>query len=114
MDMVNLKKIQQKLISQKELLEARINKIDADLKQPNRLSKDFAEQAVETENDEVLVALKHESSEELKKIMDALKRIEADEYGQCLRCGEMIPEKRLEIVPHTNFCVGCLNEIDKQ
>jgi DnaK suppressor protein len=43
----------------------------------------------------------------LKKIERAFDRIEDRSYGDCLRCGEPIPEGRLEIVPESAFCVRC-------
>lgn len=44
---------------------------------------------------------------DLAKIEAALKRIEGDEYGYCLECGEEIPERRLEIDPAAALCVRC-------
>lgn len=28
----------------------------------------------------------------------------------CLKCGNLIPQKRLEIIPNTKTCVNCSNE----
>ena len=44
---------------------------------------------------------------ELQRIDAALNRLEEGEYGYCDRCGEEIPEKRLEIDPSTATCVAC-------
>ncbi len=44
---------------------------------------------------------------DLKRIDAALTRIEADEYGWCLECGEAIALKRLEVDPMATMCVGC-------
>ncbi|NIQ01699.1 MAG: yteA family sporulation protein, partial [Nitrospinaceae bacterium] len=35
-------------------------------------------------------------------------------YGICTRCEKPIPEARLKVVPFTQYCVGCLNEIEKE
>jgi RNA polymerase-binding transcription factor DksA len=43
----------------------------------------------------------------LKEIEEAFARVEDGGYGTCLRCGEAIPEERLEILPYTHHCVGC-------
>lgn len=43
----------------------------------------------------------------LKQIDAALRRIEADEYGFCLRCGEDIPPERLDFDPAAPMCVDC-------
>ncbi len=37
----------------------------------------------------------------------ALRRIEDDEYGVCLACGEEIAAKRLEFDPATATCIDC-------
>ena len=44
---------------------------------------------------------------ELQQIESALKRIDDDEYGICLKCEEEISAKRLEAKPETPFCVDC-------
>ena len=28
-------------------------------------------------------------------------------YGKCIRCGQAVPEKRLEAVPWARHCVSC-------
>lgn len=37
----------------------------------------------------------------------ALEKIDEGSYGQCDRCGEAIPEARLEILPASALCVDC-------
>jgi len=71
------------------------------------LDPDFAEQAVETENDEVLDALESEARHELQQIEQAFPRIEHNEYGICIDCSEEIPEKRLHALPYSVRCVDC-------
>lgn len=43
----------------------------------------------------------------LAHITDALRRIDAGDYGDCDRCGRAIPRERLEALPHARFCVPC-------
>ena len=40
----------------------------------------------------------------------ALRRLEADEYGECLSCGESIIERRLLARPETPFCLECQSQ----
>jgi RNA polymerase-binding protein DksA len=49
----------------------------------------------------------------LKAIEAALERIEHGEYGQCLECGEIISEKRLEAVPAAELCINCKDKKEK-
>ena len=44
---------------------------------------------------------------EIQRIQSALKRISNEEYGECLRCGEEIDLRRLEVDPSTTLCIDC-------
>lgn len=44
---------------------------------------------------------------ELVQIEQAFRRIELEEYGFCVECGEEIALKRLEIAPAVTTCVKC-------
>lgn len=44
---------------------------------------------------------------ELRRIEAALRRIDEDEYGYCVQCGEEIAAKRLALDPTTPTCIGC-------
>lgn len=50
----------------------------------------------------------------LKKIDDALGRIEAGTFGICEICEEEISLKRLEARPVTTMCIRCKEEQEKQ
>jgi len=50
----------------------------------------------------------------LKKIDDALGRIEAGTFGICEICEEEISIKRLEARPVTTMCIRCKEEQEKQ
>ena len=78
------------------------------------LPQDFAEQAVELENQEVLEALDAEIAEELRQIERALVRIDAGEYAYCTVCGEDIPTARLKALPTTSLCVDCATEAERR
>lgn len=44
---------------------------------------------------------------ELRRIQAALKRLDEGDYGFCVRCGEDIARKRLELDPAVATCVTC-------
>ena len=46
-------------------------------------------------------------SRELAKINEALERIRAGRYGQCVTCGGSIKAARLQAVPHATECIDC-------
>ncbi|GAB1264455.1 TraR/DksA family transcriptional regulator [Aurantivibrio infirmus] len=47
------------------------------------------------------------NQQQLKKIQAALKRINEDEYGYCLTCGDEINIKRLQYNPAAENCIAC-------
>jgi DnaK suppressor protein len=52
----------------------------------------------------------------LKKIEEALERMDAATYGTCEHCGGDIPYKRLKARPVTTLCIECktLQEQEEQ
>ncbi|WP_369856981.1 TraR/DksA family transcriptional regulator [Candidatus Thalassolituus haligoni] len=80
----------------------------------NPLSADFAEQATERENDEVLGAISGEACIEAVAIQQALERIEQGTYGSCIECGETIESARLEAVPYAIRCLQCASRHEQQ
>ncbi len=50
----------------------------------------------------------------LRRIDAALKRIEDDEYGYCVSCGEEIDVKRLEADPAIPTCIDCASRSEKK
>ena len=50
----------------------------------------------------------------IRKIKDALSRIEEGTYGICEECGEDIPVARLKARPVTNYCLDCKTRMESQ
>lgn len=71
---------------------------------------DWAEQAVELENEEVLAELDVSQRHTLEAIEAALARIEAGTYGECIDCGTTIAPRRLEALPFSTLCITCARE----
>lgn len=44
---------------------------------------------------------------QLRQIEAALIRIDNDDFGDCMECGETINPKRLEIDPTVRYCIEC-------
>ena len=91
---------------QQELMK-RISAIKGDFAQGR--SADFAEQASEAENDDVLHGIEAEAEIELSQVNLALQRIKLDEFGVCQSCGDEISEARLTAVPYASHCIKCAN-----
>ncbi|MEQ5836720.1 TraR/DksA family transcriptional regulator [Marinobacter sp. R17] len=92
-------------------LKARIDKYSAHQhRDGGPLEADFAEQAVQRQNDEVVDGLDVEAREELRQVERALRRIEEGEGDICEYCGEFINPERIKILPQTTICVECAEE----
>lgn len=59
------------------------------------------------QNQAMAQATERRRQAELVRIKQAFKRLEEDEYGFCVECGEEIALKRLEIDPAAAACVKC-------
>ncbi|MFC3195210.1 TraR/DksA family transcriptional regulator [Marinicella sediminis] len=106
-DVQLLDELKQHLLDEKQRLSDLLTKTQRHLRRTEPLSADFAEQAIETENDQVVEALDQEAQIELSQINKALLRMEEGQYGDCVVCGNPIGSQRLEAIPHTPFCYAC-------
>lgn len=102
---MNQKEISGYLAEKKIQLEQRIEAITKDLK--TLRPQDFSEQTTESENDEVLNEIRHESEIELQQITEAIKRLDTQRYGICTSCQETISSDRLDALPYTATCINC-------
>lgn len=50
----------------------------------------------------------------IKKVNDALRRIEEGTFGECQECGDNIEIRRLEARPTANLCVACKEEQERK
>lgn len=100
--------IREKLLERRDTLIRRMQEIAEEQQHANGpLSQDFAEQATERENEDVLDALGEAGRLELSQINRTLNRIDDGAYGICASCGEPIAEARMNILPNSEYCVTC-------
>lgn len=93
------------LLARRAELLGNLDRIGDELDEP--MPKDWEDAASERQGDEVLSALGQSDRAEIRRIDAALARIAAGEYGDCVRCGNPIAEKRLQLLPDTPFCANC-------
>jgi RNA polymerase-binding transcription factor DksA len=103
--MTDLAQRRAQLMDRLSVLDARLHEIEDEL--DSHQTKDWEDLAVERESDEVLERLGVSGQEEIARIRAALGRMEAGEYGFCVRCGDAIAEARLDLLPATPFCSRC-------
>jgi len=106
--MDSFKQVKEQLLQMREDYIRRIEAIDIDSHHKEEpVEKDFAEQATQSENDDVLVALDNEAQQMVMQIDTALTQIEEGRYGICTKCGIQIPQDRLKAAPFANLCINC-------
>ena len=68
---------------------------------------DVSDQASAEVDQNFSMRIREREQKLLKKIDEALERMDAATYGICERCGEDIPYKRLKARPVTILCIEC-------
>lgn len=74
--------------------------------------RDAEEQSVDDFVQEVDLALMQMKSETLKKIDQAILRLEEGTYGRCQECDVEIPAPRLRALPFAALCRDCQEEAE--
>lgn len=74
-------------------------------------SADFAEQAQQRQNDEVLEALLAEAEAGQRQVERASRRLLDGHYGQCQRCAQPINPARLQAMPAAEYCLSCADQV---
>ena len=111
--MQTTEEIRNKLISLRDEYTRRASALDADVHHKSEpVEKDFAEQATQRENDDVLNALENDARQTIIQINRALLKIEEGSYGICSECGEEISSQRLETIPYASLCISCADKLD--
>lgn len=75
---------------------------------------DTTDEAARLSTRQILLNLGEQGREKLKLIEEALDRIEDGSFGTCQLCEKSIPEARLRVVPFAQYCVTCLDELEKE
>ena len=86
-------------------LVARADEIDDDLSQPP--DDDWGDNAVESEDDEVLEKVGCVTLDEIRQVRLALAQIDQGTYGVCMSCGGSINKDRLKALPFATKCIQC-------
>src|SRR2546428_13644450 len=115
MDEKKVQKFRQRLLDEYQKLIRSINRnrlAEEEIKLEN--TEDEGDLATISHNKELLYNLHESDFQRLKSIQEALKRMDRGEYGECVRCGEDINEKRLMAVPWATLCIQCQEEAEKE
>ena len=109
--MKEYEEIRSRLIAMLEELNLRLDRITNNVRHSEQpLEKDFAEQAIQNQNDEVMDYLGNSARTEIALIKQAIARIDSGKYGLCQVCDEPISKKRLEALPYSGMCIKCASQ----
>jgi DnaK suppressor protein len=75
---------------------------------------ELEEEAQQERDSRVLEQLDEQQERRLRDIDDAIARIEAGTYGNCLNCRKPIGEERLRSMPTTTLCRKCSERVEVQ
>ena len=115
MEEKKIQKFRQRLLEEYQKLIRSINRnrlAEEEIKLEN--TEDEGDLATISHNKELLYNLHESDFQRLKSIQEALKRMDRGEYGECVRCGEDINEKRLMAVPWATLCIQCQEEAERE
>ena len=105
--------IKTKLLSRRETLlaeaEEALNELPGQTVFP-----DLGDQATAEIDRNFMLRLRGRERKLLKKIEDAIDRIDQGTFGKCDRCGEDINIKRIEARPVTTMCIDCKTQQEEE
>lgn len=105
--------VRERLARRRQELTEREHRVRRDLaRTSDPLVADFADQAIQTQNDEPLQVIGAAARAELAQIDTALARLAAGTYESCAICGEPIGATRLAVVPYANTCTDCALDME--
>ena len=113
MDTKKLKDIRRRLSSEHELLIKSINRnrlAVEEIKLEN--TEDEGDLATISHDRDLLYNLHEGGFARLRFIEQGIKALDSGQYGECIRCGEDINEKRLDAVPWATMCIRCQEQIE--
>jgi DnaK suppressor protein len=73
----------------------------------NNYRDHMADQGTATFGKELDMSLEDNARSLFEQVNNALGRVDAGEYGKCVRCGEEIPADRLRAMPAAELCISC-------
>ena len=109
-----LRKFQRLFESQRNQVLAQRSLASAELSVNPDDRYDEVDQATTDMEQLMRMRLQSRQAVHLRKLEEALRRIEQGTYGECVDCGDDIEIRRLEARPTTTLCVYCKEEQERR
>ena len=108
MDKRRVRVFRDKLLDRRESLVGQVQQAELySRERDSEATQDPADMAANAYTKELLVSMSDNDRQLLNLIDEALERMDDSGYGKCIRCGQALPEKRLNAVPWARHCVRC-------
>jgi len=108
MDKRRVRVFRDKLMDRRESLVGQVQQAELySRERDSEATQDPADMAANAYTKELLVSMSDNDRQMLNLIDEALERMDDSGYGKCIRCGQAVPDKRLEAVPWARHCVRC-------
>jgi DnaK suppressor protein len=108
MDKRRVKVFRDKLLDRREGLVGQVQEAEAySRERDSEATQDPADMAANAYTKELLVSMSDNDRQLLNLIDESLERIGAGNYGKCVRCESVLPEKRLDALPWARHCMPC-------
>ncbi|SRR5258708_30835281 len=108
MDKRRVRVFRDKLVDRRESLVGQVQEAERySRERDSEATQDPADMAANAYTKELMVSMSDNDRQLLKMIDEAVERMEGGSYGKCIRCENVLPEKRLEAVPWARFCIAC-------
>ncbi len=108
------KHFRQKLLEKQAELISVVQKTEDYGRQANTEAEgmDLADKASSAYTKEFMFSKSDGDRQLLQEVVDALRRLDKGDFGDCMNCGEAVEQKRLEAVPWSPFCLSCQAEAE--
>jgi RNA polymerase-binding protein DksA len=97
----------------RDLEEGNLNSSQSEASGEMPFEEDYAASGTTTFERERDLSLSENVKDILKRVNEALERIDNGTFGVCQMCSQPIPEERLKALPYANLCISCKQKEEK-
>jgi len=113
MTIIEKKELKKAIESEINLLTDEITNIQDSLKPIKKdCSLDSIDHKMLKQDQNISIQRLEESKRRLNRLKHAYLKVDTKEYGICKECEEDIPIERLKLIPESEYCVACMNELE--
>ncbi len=97
----------------RDLEEGNLHSSQSEVSGEMPFEEDYAASGTTTFERERDLSLSENVKDILKRVNEALERIDNGTFGICQMCSQPIPEERLKALPYANLCISCKQKEEK-